>query len=310
MNVNGLRRWCAPQTTLVLLESSSDLQHALQLINNEQMIGTKLHIVSLAEEDNTSRQHNHGMPFLVRNRCGGTVPQSTAQRWSADLLLRPTSESVALGNACIGEVLQIVESTRPDRVILVTHRTGMTSGRKGRAFTDELLLSLPVPLLIIGRNVAQDKPLFSPKQVLLPVSLRSDVVFPFTFGCQLAHIYRAQLTVLHVFEPGGIELVRDKGPLSVAAQLPIREMKTADSLCKVEIVVRGGERAGAILGLDERRQFDLIILGSSQVSRKREQEKGLIHRVVDEAHCPVIVLGPSIGTDSYVVSSPQLLNRA
>jgi hypothetical protein len=88
----------------------------------------------------------------------------------------------------------------------------------------------------------------------------------------------------------------------VEALLPISELWQEGILCPMEVAVREGDPAEAILKFDATRQHDLIIMGGpSRDTLPHIYRDGVVHSVIAEARCPVMVLGRSLdGISSFI----------
>ena len=296
MECKFLHRWCGPQTILIVTDLSEPPARTLEVVRQAQATEAKILLVHVTRTDlreNASRSHT----FLVPNLAHGG-----AQTWSdetrrallwADLL----SNVVVLKSTSAEEIPALAQSLKVDRVVLIRLGDSVARPRAGRSIEQDLMTSLTVPLCIMGR--AMGTGLWSGtgiRKVLLPVSLQSNVGLHLSFACQLAQSHHAGLTVLHAFGAHGTtERLWDRTPVAVEAQLPISALKQEGILCPMEIVVREGDPARAILTFDATKQHDLIIMGGpGRETPPHIYRNGAVHNVIAEARCPVIVLGRSL----------------
>ena len=119
---------------------------------------------------------------------------------------------------------------------------------------------------------------------------------PLAFASRLAQEHHATLTVMHVFgnEKNG-EKELERNPLAVASALPADRLREAELMCPLEIAVRKGDPATEILKSGSCTNQDFIVLGP--VGQPQPVQAGtlsIVHRIVRDALCPVIVLGQSL----------------
>jgi nucleotide-binding universal stress UspA family protein len=132
--------------------------------------------------------------------------------------------------------------------------------------------------------------------ITLALSLNSDAGMPLAFASRLAQERQASLTVMHVFgsgQKGRGEIARTQW--AVTSRLPADRLREAELMCPLEIAVRRGDPAAEILKSGNSTNQDCIVLGPVDPSQPVEAGRSsIVHRVISEARCPVIVLGRSV----------------
>jgi nucleotide-binding universal stress UspA family protein len=303
MESKALRRWCSPQTILIVTDLSEAPARTLEAVRQAQATEAKIllvHVIRTDLRESAGRCHSFLVPNFARNGLQtGSDEMRRALLW-ADLL----SNVVVLKSKSADEIPALAESLKVDRVVLTKLGDSVARPRAGRSVEQDLMTSLTVPLCIMSGSMGAG--LWSVtgiRRVLLPISLQSNVGLHLRFACQLAQSHNARLTVLHAFGGRGmIERPWDRTPVAVEAQLPISDLKQGRILCPMEVVVCEGDPARSILKFDATKQHDLIIMGGPRRDTPPHvYRNGAVHNVIAEARCPVIVLGRSLDAMSGFV---------
>ncbi len=109
---------------------------------------------------------------------------------------------------------------------------------------------------------------------------------------------------MHVFGGGSHNVTRiNQTPTAVALRLPESALREAQLLCPLEIAVREGDLATELLNFAASTNQDFIVLGSSDFSGA-SSDGDLVHRIVNEALCPVIILSQAV---SVLAQAPDVL---
>lgn len=202
---------------------------------------------------------------------------------NATVILEPGSPVV--------ELKRIVRQQKIDLVIVGTHgRTGFKHLLMG-SVTEELLRSLPCPVLTVGPNVTkQSMESAAIKQILFPTDLSEESRTVFPYVASLASQYRALLTVLHVLP---VELVRNPDANTLAEPLRLEMQKTfyplIDPRSPAEFVIDCGDPVERILAHAESGKAGLIGLGVRRAGDIIAHFRNTVtYRVLLGAHCPVL----------------------
>jgi nucleotide-binding universal stress UspA family protein len=288
-----LRQWCAPEVILVvtnLADESTLLFHAIRQARQGSARILLVHVVRPARL----------WPILCRGslQARRAAPIRDAQA-EVDRMAR---QFRWVGIHCDSFVLQGLPSEEipafakfccADRVIVTTQGDENHRNSEELTVAEQILPVLEVPACVIGRGVpAPSHTQRMSARLTLPLSLRRNSEIPLRFACRFAQELRTGLTVMHVFprDPEATQEI-DRTPIAVASRLPAWALREAELLCPLEVAVREGEPATEILKHDSCVNQDFIILSSSgSTNRPHDEAGGITHRVLSEAHCPVIVL--------------------
>ncbi|MBV9608671.1 MAG: universal stress protein [Acidobacteria bacterium] len=184
----------------------------------------------------------------------------------------------------IGEtVSELVGSKEIDLVVVGT------SGREGlhRLFAgsvaEQVFRMVSCPVMVVGPRAARRAPRkFHTLMFATDLTRDSLLALPFVLGFTDDH--HARLIVTHVppykHRQLGVEEATRK---RMSDLIPAHE--------KVGYEVPFGEPADAILRVAEERQCDLIMLGAHHANPfSTHLRSNFVHRVVDEAYCPVLIV--------------------
>jgi nucleotide-binding universal stress UspA family protein len=288
-----LRQWCAPEIVLVvsnLADESTLLFHAIRQARQGSARILLVHVARPARLwpilCRSSQQARQAAP--IRDAQAEVDRMARQFRWvgihcdSFVLQGLPSEEIPAFAKFCCA-----------DRVIVTTQGDENHRNPGEQTVAEQILSGLEVPACIIGRGVpAPSHTQRMSARVTLALSLRRNSEIPLRFACRFAQGLRTGLTILHVF-PRNLEATQDidRTPIAVASQLPAWALREAELLCPLEVTVREGDAATEILKHDSGVNQDFIILDSSgRGNGLRPEVDGITHRVLSEAHCPVIVL--------------------
>jgi nucleotide-binding universal stress UspA family protein len=296
MECKALQRWCSPLTILIVTDLSEAPARTLEVIRQAQATEAKILLVHVIRADlrgSPGRSHSFLVPRFSQGGAQTSFDDMEHALLWADLL----SNVVVLKSTPVEQIPALAESLKVDRVVLTTPGSSVAHPRAGLSVEQHLMTSLTMPLCAMSRQMGtgmwNDR---SIRKVLLPLSLQSDIGLHLRFACHLALSHQARLTVLHAFGNRGTnERWSERTPVAVEARLPISDLRQEGILCPMDVAVCEGEPAKAILKFDATRQHDLIVMGGpGRVTLPQNYRNGVVHNVIAEARCPVIVLGRSL----------------
>ncbi len=307
MNTKVLRRWSDPKVILVITSLFDEQTLMFHAIRQARKSSAKILLVHVPRPAYLSVNPGEGLSSVL--------PGSSAHGVQVvlDRLVRKfrwegiSCESVHLNGLPEEKIPSLVKSHGVDRVIVSTHGDRRIERLSTESTAEGLFPALQVPVCVIGKRVPIDTFGDRPSgRISLALSLQGDSGMHLNFACRFAQENQAHLTVLHVFNTKCKRIPVDvRTPIAVAARLPAPALTEASLFCPLEIAVREGDPAREILKFDSCTNQDFIILGSPEVPpNARLQNTSVVHRVVAEARCPVIVFRPPAATTR--VSSPKL----
>jgi nucleotide-binding universal stress UspA family protein len=304
MRPGSFRAWYRPRKILIVSDMSEHPDRTLEAITKVRGTGARLFLLPLQKPRYGVGTAGRGLSHLAFNDRKTVEPllENTRQhRLCAEIL----SQTTVLNSARLLQVPELAESVGADIIILVAPDSGFTQ-LNTVPFEIGLLGSLEVPILIFGKHMD----LSSWKhnnfyRILLPVTFGPGLLCRLRFACRLACRYHARLTVLHVFESHiSTESPWERTPVAVEGKLPKSQLRRERILCPMEITVCEGYPERAILRFSELRHHDLIIMGGP---RRRQFGHSVVHDVIADAHCPVLVLGSAIETPCASIESASKL---
>ncbi len=150
-------------------------------------------------------------------------------------------------------ILRTVRELPADLIALGTHgRSGVNRLMLG-SVAERVLRESPVPVLTVRPSESGPEPFDSPRHIVCPVNDSAVARRSLAYAAQMAHCFGAELTVLHVAEPGARDAIAD-----LCAWVPA-EVRT---LCSIREVTRKGEAAREIIAATSELRCDLLVMGA------------------------------------------------
>jgi nucleotide-binding universal stress UspA family protein len=219
----------------------------------------------------------------ARARASALLETRELSGLRATVILEPGSPVVELN--------RIVRHQKIDLVVVGTHgRSGFKHVIMG-SVAEELLRSLPCPVLTVGPNVPKGSMESAEiRHVLFPTDLSEESRAIFPYLVSLASEYKALLTLLHVLP---IETATNPDAGTLAEPLRQQMQKTfypqIDPRSPVEFVIDFGDTAERILAHAKTGRVDLIGLGVRPAAEITTHFRNTVaYRVLLGAHCPVL----------------------
>ena len=293
-----LRQWSAPGIILAITNLADEevlLSHAVHQARRSTARVLLLHVL---EPESLPPHTGEGTPPSAQQSLAESA-LATLNRMARQLRwVGVPCEPLLLRGSPAQEILLVAKARGVDRLLVTTACARRTRSTAPRTLAEDLLSGALVPLCSVGECLPPTPVFGQPAgEITLALSLDSEAALPLAFAARLAQENGAKLTVMHVF---GNERKRrreiERTPLAVASQLPADMLREAGLLCPLEIAIRKGDPVMEILKYGSRSNEDFIVLGPvSETQPLRAWTSNIVQRVISEAHCPVIVLGPSLG---------------
>lgn len=294
LTTKTFRRWAAPQTIMAVTNLFDEERLLLHAVKQAKQSSARVVLVHMIRADLVAAgfyrgAHGEEHAYTIQIAQAELDRMARQLRW-----VGIHCEPIVIKDSPEEELHRLVKEHGVDRVLVA-----MQGGRDGRKFSEraiaeEMLPALGVPVCVIGRGVSPNSQKEKPAgRITLALSLRSDCEAPLGFACRLAQEHHAHLTVMHVFGYRNRDSnIIDRTPMEVASRLPAEMLREAELQCPLEITVREGDAASEILKYDACTNQDFIVLGSPGApSAVASASASVVHRVVSEARCPVIILG-------------------
>ncbi len=139
--------------------------------------------------------------------------------------------------------------------------------------------------------------MFSFRKILCPVAFDQNSLKALRFACDLAEAGKANLILLHaVAMPPAPEVALPFGKLETAARTRLEKLARQKIPGKVryEVKVMLGDPSSEVLQASKRSGADLIVMATHGRKGIRRLVLGSVaERVVREAPCPVLTIGPT-----------------
>lgn len=291
-----LRKWCTPETILVITNLSDEDALLFHVVRQARQGETKVILIQAAQL--------YSSPSSARTYSSSRTDVSLSFRFAQLVLARMARKLRWVGLECepilnraflLPEIHSLVKLSGVDRVIISAKAVQYGQDVTWKVFTDDLVQGIQVPVCVIGSKAASD---FGIEQhsgrVSLALSLNADSELALAFASRFAQEHHLRLTVMHVVSTKAEETKRQYlSPAGVASRLSAPTLREAERFCPLEICVREGDPASELLKYDAETNQDYMILRSTGSALRSEPEESITHRIVQEARCPVIILGGS-----------------
>ena len=217
-------------------------------------------------------------------------------------------ESVVLSGHPAEQLGALAAARHVDSVIVAVRSAGGPGKSLSRSVAEDLILTVEVPVFVIGRQVAAapgGKPHCG--RILLPISLRRDRTASLDFARGLAGQTQSRLALLHVLDTSGMSArERERAFDHARLQLASVAAKETGLAAPIEVLVREGAVARTIVEEAICPLRDFIVLRSSSLSRESLFRDSIVHQVIDDARCPVITFRPPANGHRSTQELPEL----
>jgi len=198
------------------------------------------------------------------------------------------------------EIKKIVRSARIDFVVMGTHgRRGIERWVLG-SVAEQLLRSVKVPLLTIGRREGIEKVPLAIRRILVTTDFSEGTSEAIAYALSIAQECQAHISILHVLGNVGADTsqkYREILTRKIGDQLEKLVQPEARAWCDAKTRVETGLPFKVILRTVEKESIDLLVMN---VHGKRGLDRSLLdstaERVVRAATCPVLMIPPRAAT--------------
>jgi nucleotide-binding universal stress UspA family protein len=195
------------------------------------------------------------------------------------------------------QILEAVRETGAGRIVIGTHAPGHISKLLIGSVAEPVMRRSPVPVLVVGPDVAgSPAECVDPQTVLCAVSRMESSGPVAAFAAEIAHKHHARLVLQHVIRTQECrEVLASRCVAEMESQL--LEMVPARLRQKVhpQTVVMPGDPAQRLIDQSRAQGADLIVMGAHGASAfSAVTRHGVVYRVMAEACCPVMTLSPAV----------------
>jgi len=295
MGTGIFARGTGTKTALVVMRPSDAPSRVLQAIQSGTAGCSRLLLAQLLPPVNATEGCHWRSPWQPAGRAAlppGFDPQREQAHRSAEWaeILRKV---FLIGSANAAELPGLTRQLEVERVVLPSPATAEYAWQMLSA--DGGAVPSMVPLWVMTPNTAVDfRNTHAIRRILFPLSLKPGFEGRLHLASRLARSYNATLSILHVFTESSAIPPQERSPLYVHSRLPLRSLRMSGLLCPMEICIRAGDPAEAILQFQEKGAHDLIFMrGPRCFLGGRPPIAAVSHRIMSEARCPVILVRDS-----------------
>jgi nucleotide-binding universal stress UspA family protein len=223
---------------------------------------------------------------------------------AANEQMRTLISSVALGDiphqgiVKVGEIWEVISSEvnehNIDLIVVGTRgRCGLSKFLKGSA-AEEIFRLTKCPVLTVGPRSVDTPPQHELDTILLAIDFSDESIGTVKYASSIAEEFQSRLIAMHV-APSPDTDPNVKMRLSDFFSERLNEVLPPEAMpwCKLETIVEFGAPAEAILRISRDRQAELIVMGAKGaggVPGIASHFGTTAHRIVTEAHCPVLTV--------------------
>ena len=182
-----------------------------------------------------------------------------------------------------------VKSTRAMRLIMGSHGRGKLGQMVLGSVANELLGNVDVPVFVVGPHACGT--VATPRKILHPVSLTGDYKKSAEIAFDLARLYNAQLTLLHVLDPDAEPTISRERSLVWSEKALLALLANGIGLTvSVQARAAYGNLVQEILNAATQTNADWIILGVDGGFHSLPFQNSNAYKVIAAASCPVLTI--------------------
>lgn len=282
-----LRLWSAPELILAVTDLADEDVLLFHAIRQARRCAARVLLAHVLPAD---RSRNRTGPAPAISGSFARHAQQALERMARQLRwVGIACEPILLRGEAGEEILTLAKARGVDRVLLTAWRD---RSPLSRSLAEEISPWVGVPVCVVRNGGIEGLRNERPSgHIALALSLRSDCETALSFAGRLAQQYGAALTVMHVFTESDPLPTARQTPSAIAARIPSSAVHEAGLLCPLDFAAFSGDPAAEILKVEAATSFDFLLLGAPQSPYTDQPGAGVVHRIVGQARCPVILLG-------------------
>jgi len=188
-------------------------------------------------------------------------------------------------------VREALADTGATELIIGTHGRGKLGQFALGSVANELLKTVEAPIFAVGPRALSSPEHAAPRKILHPVSLDGECQKSVDFALDVAQIYGAELTLLHVMAPdatrsNGSERTLNWAKKAMLALTP-QEVKFVPP---IQAMASCGRLVEEILSAADKTQADWIVLGVDGDYPLWSLKDSTAYKVLAAANCPVFAI--------------------
>jgi nucleotide-binding universal stress UspA family protein len=215
--------------------------------------------------------------------------QARAAGVSCEIVVRPGLPA--------DEILAYTEEREVDRIVMGTHSPGPVGKLLVGSVAESVLRRASVPTFIVGpETVDGSYRAFATRTILCAVSMQEPCHLVAAFAARLAAQHQARLILQHVIRPQEkAEVFAGRSMDEVEADMLALIPESLLGQIAIQTVVVPGDPTEELLYQSRAQSADLIVLGAHGASAfAAATRRGVVYKVLAEAHCPVMTLSPVV----------------
>ena len=244
------------------------------------------------------------MPYVEEQTCLSienillatvfSEPSEAILSYAVGFARRYGSKMSLAGAASPEAICEIIRNGQVDLVIIDLHAQQVRQSDLDTA-AEEILHTVPCPMLIIGPKVTQMKlAKGEPERIVYVTDFTISSLDGLAYALALAQDYDAQLRFVHVSEETTMSPFHFGNSRTVAFRKRLENLVAAEEgfLRESEFVVGEGDRAGGLVRIAANLHATLIVMSArkSPEQTSRQLVPPIACHVVCHAHCPVLIV--------------------
>lgn len=289
MPQNTIVRWSDPKLILVVTDLTEERTFIPHCIHQARVSFARVLLVHTI-----SPRYLVTAASIVQPNCVARDARAKLNELAADFRREGVEcEPIILNGLPEEQIPRFAQSRIVDRIIVAARTASGVERLVGGSVAEALISRVEIPVCTIGRHIRPDPAsTFPPRRILLATSLQPGSQMLASFASTLAELHQAQLTLLHVFDAGIMtaqeqEFARFDIRRTLLGLIP----KEARHRHQPVTLIPEGDPTKIIPDAAGTMSQDLVILGGSFSSLiSWILGTGVVHRVIDEATCPIITI--------------------
>jgi nucleotide-binding universal stress UspA family protein len=290
----GRHHWSKPDSILVATDLGDiDRLFPLALAQAKES-GARLILLHALTVRNSMAVDAGGLPYFnstdAINYAERHLESFAAEAGKAGV----TCEVLVQQGSAPQRILATAHRLEVDRILLGTRSRGKWGKLLLGSVAEQVLRSVPVPVLTVGPEAHESSLHAAPMRTVLHATSLSKASRPSaTLAFEIAQITAARLVLLHVLPNGGNPANKTVVQARNEAERELRRLIPVDApiWSVIDTVVSCGDPASEILAHAYASHADLVVLGAQRASALATlSREGAAYHVIAHSHCPVLTL--------------------
>jgi len=288
------------ESSISLLAAPSSIVVATDLTDIERLLP---HAIAQAKRTGAHITLVHALAIPDSVLLGGktTLEQTYAKQRARESLDNAAHHVLSQGIRCstvlregnaLDVVLEEIELRQATRLIIGTHGHGYAGQQILGHVADALLRGVNLPVFAIGPHASTSAAHTTPRRILHPVSLTRNYREIAAFALQLAQTYDADLTILHVMDPGLLRGAYVKDIFADKNRQLAELVSTQHTSSKINTVVLCGDIVPEVLNLCSETDTDWVLIGLEHDFPWWSMSNNAAYQAIAQAEWPVITFRP------------------